>query len=445
MVADEKKKRDVIEIVDKKSSLFDDTFAVWAMALFIDARRQGLFDAYRGVMGDPSNDQETLSGLIDALIAHHYSAEYGTLVTGSVNTVDVSKALDMLTRAVEVMEDGPARDTLTGLIKKQADFIMTRLPNDTGFAPMVGLGNETIPADLCEMETLGTNVFPILALVRTSEVTGDEKYLRAALTFFDRFDQSKWDQAIGLYLSSGTIYKATDRSRLELKYNNQELIAAVLLISKLQPHLAGERKILSAYHMTTFMNRIMEIASVERYPGNGDPTGTIFSPEIIRSVKIILDESKGVGKPGDVFTNRIVIDNDCYDQFCNDQIDRAPSRIRIEETLPDGFHYVPGSTRFNGAPGSEPIGTKTLNWYYPALSGGNRLIIDYQVVADPGISEGSYTTSLNVSGFSGYGGRDTVCDVRGITATTVIMKDLFAEDVEKSCVPCNIGRRALSR
>jgi hypothetical protein len=306
---------------------------------------------------------------------------------------------------------------------------------------MVGLGGEKIPTDLCEMETLGTNVFPILALVRASEVTGNEKYLKAAITYFDRFDESKWDQTIGLYLSSGTIYKAPDRSKLELKYNNQELIAAVLLVAKLQPHLSGERKILSAYHMTTFMNRIMEIASVERYPGNQESKKTIFSPEIIRSVKIILTESKGVGKPGDIFTNRIVIDNDCYDQ-----INRTLSRIRIEETLPKGFHYVPGSTRFNGAPGPDPIGKEPLNWYYPSLTGSSRLVIDYQVVADPGISEGSYTTSLDVLAFTGYGGAYGPCIERNITGTTTIIADPFKpEDVTETCVPCQIGRRALSQ
>jgi fimbrial isopeptide formation D2 family protein/uncharacterized repeat protein (TIGR01451 family) len=441
MVTDEKEKRIVPKIDEKKATLFDDTFAIWAMALYIDARQKGLFDVYRGVMSDTADDEKTLSGLIDALIAHHYSAEYGTLVTGSVNTVDVSKVLDMLTRAAEVMDDGPAKDKLTGLIAKQADFIMNRLVTDTGFAPMVGLGNEKIPANLCEMETLGTNVFPILALVRASEVTGNEKYLKAALTYFDRFDQTKWDQTIGLYLSSGTVYKAPDRSKLELKYNNQELIAAVLLVSKLQPHLSGERKILSAYHMTTFMNRIMEIASVERYPGNKGSGETIFSPEIIRSVKIILTESKGIGKPGDIFTNRIVIDNDCYDL-----VNRTLSRIRIEETIPEGFHYVPGSTRFNGAVGPDPIGKKTLNWYYPSLMGKNRLVIDYQVVADPGISEGSYTTNLDVIAFTGYGGTFTPCIERNVTATTRIVADPFKpEDVTETCVPCDIGRRALSR
>jgi fimbrial isopeptide formation D2 family protein/uncharacterized repeat protein (TIGR01451 family) len=440
MVWDKEEKRDVVTIAETKSSLFDDTFAVWAMALFIEAEQKGLFDSYRSAMGNRTDDREVLAGLIDALIAHHYNAEYGTLVTGSVNTVDVSKALDMLTRAVEIMDDGPAKEKLIGLIGKQADFIMGRLVTDTGFAPMVGLGAEKIPEDLCEMETLGTNVFPILALVRASEVTGNDKYLKAALTYFDRFDETKWDQAIGLYLSSGTVYKAPDRSKLELKYNNQELIAAVLLISKLQPHLSGERKVLSAYHMTTFMNRIMEIASVERYPGNEGSRETIFSPEIIRSVKIILSESKGVGKPGDIFTNRIIIDNDCFDP-----VDRTLSRIRIEEKLPEGFHYVPGSTRFNGSPGPDPIGVKTLNWYYPLLSGKNRLVIDYQVVAEPDISEGTYTTSLDVLGYTGVGGLYEECDVYGLTATTVILKDPFAENVEESCVPCSIGRSALYR
>jgi hypothetical protein len=440
MVPDEKEKRSAVKIAEKKSTLFDDTFAIWAVALFIDARQKGLFNGYSAVMTDVTDDEAALAALIDALIAHHYNAEYGTLVTGSVNTVEVSKALDMLTRAAEVMDDGPAKEKLTGLIKKQADFIMTRLATDTGFEPMIGLGGETIPADLCEMETLGTNVFPILALVRAFEVTGDEKYLNKALVFFDRFDESKWDQEIGLYLSSGTIYKATDVSKLELNYNNQELIAAVLLISKLQPHLSGERKILSAYHMTTFMNRIMEIASVERYPGNKDSENTIFSPEIIRSVKIVLSESRGVGKPGDIFTNRIVIDNDCYDG-----ISRPLTRIRIEQTLPDGFHYVPGSTRFNGAAGPDPIGRKTLNWYYPLLNGRSRLVIDYQVVADPTIAEGSYTATLDVMAFSGYGGDYVLCEDRDIAATTLIVADPFAGDVEKSCVPCDVGRRALSR
>jgi uncharacterized repeat protein (TIGR01451 family) len=440
MVVDEKEKRSVVKIAEKNSTLFDDAFSIWAMALFIDARQEGLFDGYRAVMTDTNDDEAVLAALIDALKAHHYSAEYGTLVTGSVNTVEVSKVLDMLTRAAEVMDDGPAKEKLMGLIVKQADFIIARLATDTGFAPMVGLGGEKIPTDLCEFETLGTNVFPILALVRTSEVTGDQKYLGQALVYFDRFDESKWDQAIGLYLSSGTIYKAADYSKLELKYNNQELIAAVLLISKLQPHLSGERKILSAYHMTTFMNRIMEIASVERYPGNEESNETVFSPEIIRSVKIVLAESKGVGKPGDVFTNRIVINNDCYDL-----VDRALSRIRIELTLPDGFHYVPGSTRFNGAPGPDPIGRKTLNWYYPLLNGKNRLVIDYQVVADPKIAEGSYTASLDVLSFSGYGGNYILCEDRDIASTTLIVADPLAGDVEKSCVPCGVGRSALSR
>ncbi len=441
MVMDEKEKRSIPRIDEKKATFSDDTFAIWAMALFIDVRQKGLFDIYRPVMSDTADDEKILSGLIDALIAHHYNAEYGTLVTGSVNTVEVSKALDMLTRAAEVMDDGSAKEKLTGLIAKQADFIMRRLVTDTGFAPMVGLASEKIPADLCEMETLGTNVFPILALVRASEVTGDEKYLKAALTYFERFDETKWDQTIGLYLSSGTVYKAPDRSKLELTYNNQELIAAVLLVSKLQPYLSGERKILSAYHMTTFMNRIMEIASVERYPGNKGSSETIFSPEIIRSVKIILTESKGVGKPGDIFTNRIVIDNDCYDP-----VNRTLSRIRIEETIPEGFHYVPGSTRFNGAPGPDPIGRKTLNWYYPSLMGKNRLVIDYQVVADPGISEGSYTTNLDVIAFTGYGGTYAPCIERNVTANTVIVADPFkTPDVTEACVPCDIGRRALSR
>jgi uncharacterized repeat protein (TIGR01451 family) len=438
---DDTKKRHVPTITDKKGRLLDEVFLIWAEAVWIQARDKGLFKEYRAYLGDGRNDEKLMAGLIDSLMKDHYDALNGTLVTGSVNAVEVGRALDILTRAADAMKAGPARDKLVALIKHQADFIADRLVTDTGIRAVVGLGNEKIPADLCEFESLGTNVFPILALYRTWEVTGDEKYLKTALGAFARFDKTKWDQVLGLYLSNGTIYRAPDRSKLELHYTNQELIAAILLISKLQPQLTGEDKILSAYHMTTFMNRIMEIASVERYPGNSEPSRTVFSPEIIRSVKIILSDSRETGKPGGVFTYRIVIDNDCVGE-----VERTLSRIRVEEVLPEGLYYVPGSTRVNGVPGPDPIGRKTLSWYYPTLTGGGRIVIDYQVVADKNLREGVYRTGLTVRSLSGFGGKLSECGAYDIGIPTVLVKDLWpAKETEKRCVPCEIGRRALAR
>ncbi len=438
---DETKKRHVPRITDKKGSLLDEVFLIWAESVWIEARDRGLFNEYRAYLGDSRDDEKLMAGLIDSLMKDHYDALNGTLVTGSVNAVEVGRALDILTRAADAMKDGPAKDRLVGLIKHQADFITGHLVTDTGIRAVVGLGNEKIPGDLCRFECLGTNVFPILALYRTWEVTGDEKYLKAALGAFARFDKTKWDQELGLYLSNGTIYTAPDRTKLELYYTNQELIAAILLISKVQPHLTGEDKILSAYHMTTFMNRIMEIASVERYPGNSEPPRTVFSPEIIRSVKIILSDSRQTGKPGDVFTYRIVIDNDCVGE-----VERTLSRIRVEEALPDGLYYVPGSTRVNGAPGPDPIGRKTLSWYYPALAGGGRIVIDYQVVADKNLREGVYRTGLSVRSLSGYGGKLSECGTYDVGIPTVVVKDLWpVKETQKRCVPCDIGRKALAR
>jgi hypothetical protein len=362
-------------------------------------------------------------------------------VTGSVDTIEVSRALDILTRAAAMLPEGESKDRLMTLIKNQADYIINNILSETGVVSMVDFGGE-VPYDTqCLYERLGTHVFPILALVQAYEVTGEERFMDAALPAFTTFDKDKWVQELGLYLSTGTVYEQTDWSKVELEYTNTELISTVLLISALQPYMEGEDKILAAFHMTTFMNRLLEISSLERYPGNDEDHMEIFSPQIINKVKIILEASEGTGEPGGVFTFLIAIDTDCD---IGPGVDHGLSRIRVEDTIPEGFHYVAGSTTINGRPSPDPVGTKTLNWYTPTIGDDTTMIIKYQLIADEKNPPGYYVNDLDVISFWEYNGELYPCDAMGIEETIRLVDDLWL-DAEEECLPCRFGEMTLSK
>ena len=432
---DKKEDRYVAHFTNKSSDLFDQVSLIWAMTLWTKARDMGLFDEYEEYLGDRKQDDELMAKFFDALVKYHYDGARGTLLTGSVNAVEIGKALDILTRAVEVLPEGEERDKMLDLISAQADFIIREMLTDKGVLPIVDFEKKYTTDDLCEFESLGTHTFPILALFRTYEVTGKEKYLNAALRAFKIFDEGKWIQELGLYMSTGTIWEGKDLTKLELTYNNVELISTILLISELQPYMEGERKILSAYHMTTFMNRLLEIASLERYPENEESGKSIFSPQIVFSVKIILSETKGNGSAGGVFTYLILADNDCIVEW---DVDHTLHRIRFEDTLPKGFHYVPGSTRINGSFAPDPIGKETLNWYYPKLRDSGRIVMRYQVVADEDIASGIIVNNLDVKSFWVYNGVLYPCD-EFVEEGVFILDELEIPDVlgDGECVPCD--------
>jgi hypothetical protein len=407
----------------------------------MDARERGLLDQYDAYLDDREADEKLLEACIDDLMENHYSETYGTLVTGSVDTIEVSRALDILTRAAAMLPEGESKDRLMTLIKNQADYIINNILSETGVVSMVDFGGE-VPYDTqCLYERLGTHVFPILALVQAYEVTGEERFMDAALPAFTTFDKDKWVQELGLYLSTGTVYEQTDWSKVELEYTNTELISTVLLISALQPYMEGEDKILAAFHMTTFMNRLLEISSLERYPGNDEDHMEIFSPQIINKVKIILEASEGTGEPGGGFTFLIAIDTDCD---IGPGVDHGLSRIRVEDTIPEGFHYVAGSTTINGRPSPDPVGTKTLNWYTPTIGDDTTMIIKYQLIADEKNPPGYYVNDLDVISFWEYNGELYPCDAMGIEETIRLVDDLWL-DAEEECLPCRFGEMTLSK
>ncbi|MBN1882560.1 MAG: DUF11 domain-containing protein [Deltaproteobacteria bacterium] len=439
MVWDDDLDRYLPHTIDSESDLFDHVSLIWAMALWIDSRDKGLFDRYDAYLDDREADEEFLNECIDDLLENHYSEAHGTLVTGSVDTIEVSRALDILTRAAALLPDGETKERLTTLIEHQAEYIINNILTDEGTVPLVEFGGEVPYETQCLMERLGTHVFPMLAVLEAYEVTGNERFLNEVMPAFLRFDKDKWVQELGLYLSTGTVYKQDDWSKVELEYTNTELISTILLISALQPYMEGEDKILAAFHMTTFMNRLLEISSLERYPGNDESHMEIFSPQIIRKVKIVLEESEGSGEPGAVFTFLIAVDTAC--DFDTD-IDHGLSRVRIEDTIPEGFHYVAGSTTINGRPSPDPVGTKTLNWYTPSIGNDSVLIIRYQLIADPDSPPGYYVNDLDVISFWEYQGELYPCDEMGIEETIRLFDDMWI-DAEEECIPCRYGEMTL--
>jgi hypothetical protein len=188
------------------------------------------------------------------------------------------------------------------------------------------------------------------------------------------------------------------------------------------------------------MNRLLEISSLERYPGNDESHMEVFSPQIINKVKIVLEASEGAGEPGGVFTFLIAIDTDCV---IDPGVNHGLSRIRVEDTIPEGFHYVAGSTTINGRPSPDPVGTKTLNWYTPTLGDNSTLLIRYQLIADESNPPGYYVNDLEVISFWPYGGELYPCDAVGIEETIKLVDDMWI-DSEEECLPCRYGELTLS-
>jgi len=444
---DKELKKEVPVVKDKKSDLFDQVSLIWAMALWSKKRDEGLFNEYAEYLGDKKVDEELLNFYVKALIDNHYDKKNGTLITSSVDAVKVGMALDIMTRIVTTLPEGELHDKIMEMIKAQADFIIDKMIDERGVIAVVK-PDGTPYDELCEFESIGTHTIPLNALYRTYEVTGDKKYLDTALNVFIKLDEKKWDQQLGLYLSSGTIYDHKGKTKVELSYTNLDLIFTIMLISELQPFMKQEKKILTAYHMITFMNRILEIGSLERYPENDDEKDgvrnriekDVYSPQIIRSVKIVVDESPKDGKPCGVFTFLVIMENFCVDEY-ELTVNNTLTRIRVEDTLAEGFHYVPGSTTINGKHTADPVGRKKLNWYVPSLSYNSRVVLRYQAVADCEIKPGEYENTLDVKSFIYYEGELYQCDELGVHEGVKISDVLWTEreeDENSICLPCNL-------
>ncbi|MBN1572536.1 MAG: DUF11 domain-containing protein [Deltaproteobacteria bacterium] len=444
---DKELKKEVPVVKDKNSDLFDQVSLIWAIALWNKKREEGLFNEHANYLGDKKVDEELLAFYVKALVDNHYDKKNGTLITGSVDAVKVGMALDILTRIVTTLPEGQLHDQIMEMIKAQADFIMDKMIDGRGVIAVVK-EDGTPYNELCEFESIGTHTIPLNALYRTYEVTGDKKYLDTALNVFLKLDEKKWDQQLGLYLSSGTIYDHQGKTKVELSYTNLDLIFTIMLISELQPYMEQEKKILTAYHMITFMNRILEIGSLERYPENNDKKEgvknsiekDVYSPQIIRSVKIVVDESPKDGKPCGVFTFLVIMENYCVDEH-DLAVNNTLTRMRVEDTLADDFHYVPGTTTINGKPSADPVGSKKLNWYIPSLRYNNRIVLKYQAVADCDIKPGKYENTLDVKSFIYYEGELYPCDELGVHEGVKISDVLWTEKEEEEnsiCLPCNM-------
>ena len=134
----------------------------------------------------------------------------------------------------------------------------------------------------------------------------------------------------------------------------------------------------------------------------------------------------------------IIIDNDCY-EFIDAGQTPDLYKIRIEDTIPPGFNYVPGSTMINGSFAPDPVGRTVLNWYYPTLPYKSRIVISYQLVIDENIVPGPFINNLDVRSYGiSYGGFYS-CDDYGIGEGVIIVEGLWDDLENVECMDCVEG------
>ncbi|MFC7371892.1 hypothetical protein ACFQPF_09395 [Fictibacillus iocasae] len=236
-----------LNVTDKRSVLNDQWMMLWPSAEFFGMTDQradnkntppsfrALFDGEpfaaapkENTDSDPKNDvlsddafsanRDVMLHIFKNLDAMHFNNNKGTFVTEhdgvtQGNKVDVFEAgytiesLRIFQRAIDGLPVGYASgeaakglETEEGkraleLIRKQADFIMTEMTNESGLVSesyTIGKGKEG-------SETLKAQLGAIRGLNAAFLATGDEKYRDAARKLYAAMDEKLWDKKANAY------------------------------------------------------------------------------------------------------------------------------------------------------------------------------------------------------------------------------------------------------
>ena len=83
-----------------------------------------------------------------------------------------------------------------------------------------------------------------------------------------------------------------------------------------------------------------------------------------------------------------------YSVFIKNSGNVASTMITVVDTLPDGFGYVPSSSRLDGSKIGDPSGLQTLTWKLDSVEAGGSKVLSYQVQAPLVLIPGRYLNSV---------------------------------------------------
>jgi len=128
-----------------------------------------------------------------------------------------------------------------------------------------------------------------------------------------------------------------------------------------------------------------------------DITCTITNEYNPPAIKLVLDKTSAeiAGKtasPGDTITYTLTITNDS---------DFTAFGVIVQDSLPDGFSYVSGTTIGTGWTASEPtISGNKLTWTVGNIASGGEVIINYDAQINSSQKDGSYPNVAIASGYN---------------------------------------------
>ena len=128
----------------------------------------------------------------------------------------------------------------------------------------------------------------------------------------------------------------------------------------------------------------------------------IYNPPVI---KLLLSKTSAeiAGKtasPGDTITYTLTVTNNS---------DFTAFGVVVQDSLPDGFSYVLGTTTGTGWTASEPsISGNKLTWAVGDIAGGGEVIINYDAQISSSLKDGSYPNIAVASGSNRKAGGDIV-------------------------------------
>jgi len=132
---------------------------------------------------------------------------------------------------------------------------------------------------------------------------------------------------------------------------------------------------------TRLVNRasLESIVLAEILLSNMVDTTVVSDPIVTSQVRFSKKASTPQSEVGRIIRFRLLMEN------------RSPSFLlapRLEDTLPQGFDYVPGSSECDGVKLSDPQVRSRLNWQLAAIRPGQTSILSYQVVIGADVRRG---------------------------------------------------------
>lgn len=98
--------------------------------------------------------------------------------------------------------------------------------------------------------------------------------------------------------------------------------------------------------------------------------------------------------------------------------DADAENVTIEDTLPDGFQYVSGSSALDGMPQGDPRMGPPLVWEIGTLEKGRQITLIFSAVADADIDPGRYMNNALARGVTVVGGKIVSNDARCATVVS---------------------------